>query len=104
MRVLGTGVDLEFAHRLTTERAFGDHALNAAADGIFGLACQHLSESLGLNAARIAGVAIQHLAIGLTRGHLDLGCVDHDHVVTSVDMGGEDRLVLATQEACNFGA
>jgi hypothetical protein len=104
MWVLGAGIDLELAHGLAAERSLGDHALHAATDRILRLTGQHLAEGLRLDATGIAGVAVQHLTVSLARGHLDLGGIDHYHMVTGVHMRGEDRLVLAAQQAGNFGA
>jgi hypothetical protein len=48
-------------------------------------------------------VAVGHLLLALAAGELHLGGVDDDHVVAGVDVGGEDRLVLAAQHAGDLG-
>ena len=57
----------------------------------------------GLEAARVAGVAVDELLLGLVRGEHDLVGVDHDDVVAGVEVGGEGRLVLAAQDAGHLG-
>jgi hypothetical protein len=47
---------------------------------------------------------VHHLAVGLAVGQHDLLRIDDDDVVTGIDVGGEDRLVLATQDAGDLGA
>src|SRR5690606_17777389 len=58
---------------------------------------------LGLQTAGVAGVAVDALRVHLVAAHHDLVGVDHDHVVAGVDVGGEDRLVLAAQDAGDLG-
>ena len=60
-----------------------------------GLRARRVGEGLALDAARVARVAVHHLALGLVGGEYHLRGVDHDHVVAGVEVRGEDRLVLA---------
>src|SRR5210317_1382877 len=60
VRMVGAGVDLELRHLLTTERALREHALNAAAHRLGGLAGVELGEGLGLETTGVAGVAVHH--------------------------------------------
>ncbi len=48
-------------------------------------------------------MAVGQLAPCLARGHHHLGGVDHDDVVAGVDVGGQDRAVLAAQDPCHLG-
>jgi len=48
-------------------------------------------------------VAVIFLVECLVAGHAHLGGVDHDNVVTSVDVGRVNGLVLAAQTAGNLG-
>ena len=48
-------------------------------------------------------MAVGHLLLTLVGGEHDLGGIDDDHVVTGVDVRGEDRLVLATEDPGDLG-
>src|SRR5690606_3841720 len=102
-RVGGAGVDLELADLLAAEAGLREHAPDAAAHGLFRLATVQVGERLGLDAAGIAGVRVDDLAVGLVGGEHDLVGVDHDHVVARVDVWGEHRLVLAAQHPRDLG-
>ena len=69
-----------------------------------GLRPSSFSYDLGLHAAGVTAVAVHALVGGLVLGEHDLAGVDDDDVVAGVDVRGEDRLVLAAQDAGGFGA
>ena len=48
MRMLSTGVDLEFLHLMASEARLGGHAPNCLTNDFFGIACEHLSCGRGL--------------------------------------------------------
>ena len=77
--------------------------LTAARTADLGVVGHDLGVACGLEAAGVAGVAVGDLLGLLARGEHDLGRVDHDDVVAGVDVGGEDRLVLAPQQAGDLG-
>ena len=104
VRVRGAGVHLELQELLATERALGEHATDRLAQGLFGLAGVQMGVGLGLDAARVAAVAVHHGAVGLAGRHDDLVGVDDDHVIAGVDVGRVGRLVLAAQDAGDLGA
>ena len=83
---------------------FGQHPVDAAADGVGGLAAEQVVVPLRLQAAGVAAVAVDLLVVGLALGEHDLVGVDDDHVVAGVDVRGERRLVLAAQHAGGLGA
>ena len=98
MGMLGASVDLQLAVDRTAEAVVGDHSLHGALDEEFGTALAALAEGLGLVTADEAGEAHVGLLGLLLAADLDFGGVDHDDKVTGVDMGSEDRLVLAAEE------
>src|SRR5690242_14400062 len=95
VRVGGPGVDLELLQLLAPERALGQHAPHRVAHGVGRLAGQQVGVGLTLQAAGVAAVADDILGVGLARGEDHLVGVDDDDVVTGVDVGSKDRLVLA---------
>src|SRR5208283_2134850 len=99
VRVLGTGVDLQLPEHLVTERTFGKHALDRAPDDLFRLVLKLLGVADRPQSAWVAAVAVGERPASLAGCHDDLGGVDDDHVVTGVDMGGEDGTVLAAKHA-----
>jgi hypothetical protein len=102
--MLGAGVHLELLDLLTAERALRQHAAHAEADRVGRLAVEQVLVRLALQTARVAGVAVHLLLVGLALGHDDLVGVDDDHVVARVDVRGEHGLVLAAQHASDLGA
>src|SRR3546814_7384151 len=57
------------------------------------------SSDLALDTASIAGVLVVNLVLQLLARELHLVGVDHDDIVTAIDMRGEARLMLAAQDA-----
>lgn len=45
---------------------------------------------------------IIYLLVHLLTGYFDLLSIDNDNVVTAVDVGSEDRLILASQHFSNL--
>ena len=97
VRVLGTGVDLELLEKLGGQAVLRQHAFDCGGDDVFRLLCQHLAQGLFLQTAGMVGVLVIHLLVELLSGNLDLIGVDNDDEVAHVHVGGEFRLVLATQ-------
>ena len=108
------GVDLQLLQHLSTESVLRQHASNGAANGIGWLLGQTIGVRRLGQAARVTGVAVEHLLFGLARGQYDLvGAlvarqsnlvgVDDDHVVAGVHVRRKRWLVLAAQSQCNFG-
>ena len=52
--------------------------------------------------AGVAGMAMVHLVGAFVAGDADLLRIDDDDVVTGVDMGGKNRLVLAAKPFGDF--
>src|SRR5258708_15432279 len=93
-----SGVDAQVLHLRAAERAAGDHALDGLDQDALGEAAfEALAQGLALDAAGMAGVPVEDLALGLAAGQADLIGVDDDNVVAAIDVRGERRLVLAAQ-------
>src|SRR5690606_14288270 len=99
VRVRRAGVDLQLGALAPAEAVLRQHAAHRPADGLLRLAAVQLGEGLGADAARVARVPPDDLAVGLARREHDLVGVHDDDVVAGVDVGREDRLVLAPQDA-----
>ena len=97
------GVDLQLLQHLSTESVLRQHASNGATNGIGWLLGQTIGVRRLGQAARVTGVAVEHLLFGLARGQYDLVGVDDDHVVAGVHVRRKRWLVLAAQSQCNFG-
>ena len=102
--MIGPGVDLELRDLRAAERTLGQHALDRVAHGVGRLAAQELAVRLGRQTAGIPRVAVDPLGRHLVAAHHDLVGVDDHDVVTGVDVGSEDRLVLAAQDASDLGS
>src|SRR5690348_8263191 len=81
-----------------TERAAREHALDRLLNDPLGKpAGQNGLGRAFLDAADKPGVLVIDFLLHLAPGEHNFGCVDHDHVVTAVDVRGECWLVLAAQ-------
>ena len=103
MGMLGAPVDLQLGGHLATQAVLGEHAGDGVADDVVSSIDQEVAVAGGGQPAGVAAVAVSHLAFGLARGHDDLVHVDNDDVVAHVGIGGERRLVLATQHRGHLG-
>src|SRR5690606_30120215 len=101
--VLRAGVDLELLQLVATERGLRQHAADGLLDDALGEARQQLCVVRRLEAARVPGVAVGDLVVELAAGEGDLLRVDDDDEVTVVDVRGEARLVLPTEQGGDVG-
>src|SRR2546430_13921403 len=97
MRMRIPGVDLEATQLLLAERPVLQHAGYRVPEGIGWVLDDHVLVGALAKAARVAGVARVHLVGRLLAGHPDALEVDHDDVVTGVQVRRVHRLVLAAQ-------
>ena len=99
MRVLSTGIDAQFRVLLASQRAFfRQHALHGHFDGAFREAAGKDFAGRGrLDAARVAGVAVVDFVGQLVAGELCFLRIDHDDMVTGIDVRSKVRAVLAAQ-------
>ena len=104
MRVLRASVHLELLNHLATQWALWQHATNRATNRIFGLALKQVAVGLRAQTAGVTAVVVYELGVGLAAGQHNLRRVDDHHVITSVHVRGEHRLVLAAQNAGHLGA
>ena len=100
--MLRTTVNLEFLDHGVAQRAFWKHAF----DSFFQRAARklglHVAEVDGRNAAGVAGVAVIDFVNWLGASDAQLGCIDDDDEVTSIDVRRVNGLVLAAQTESNF--
>ena len=98
MGVFRPGIDMQVAHLRPAQRAPGDHALNRLFDNAFREAAFHaFTDGAALDAARITRVPIEHALFRLGAGDAHLVRIDDDNMVTTINMRGELRLVLAAK-------
>src|SRR4051812_47951835 len=103
MRMVGARVDLELGELLATEAVARQHALDRETDDLLRPALEHVVQGAGLQAARIARVAVVHLVGPLGARDRDLLRVDHDDEVARVDVRGVRRLALTAQRVGDLG-
>jgi hypothetical protein len=65
---------------------------------------EHLLGGDVLETADVAGVPAVPLVLELAAGEVDLRRVQHDHVVTHVEVRSEGRLVLASEDRRHLGS
>src|SRR5919201_4649335 len=92
------GIDAEPFQHVGAERVALEHAADGGLDRKRGVELLRPLQRAAAQPARVAGVARVLLRLHLAASHLHLGGVDDDHVVTTVQVGREGRLVLAAQD------
>jgi len=96
--VVRTSIDLELAKLGSPKAGVRDHPADSALDEQLGPTGPDLAGSFDLLPSDVSGVTgVDFLGL-LVPTELNLLGVHDDDMVTSVDMRGEDGLVLATQE------
>lgn len=102
MRMLWTGIDIEVAENSITELGLGKHTLDGVLEDGDGLLVQLLLDIADALTTRITGVVDIVFVLHFVACELDLFRVDDDHVITTVAVGGEARLALATKDHGNL--
>ncbi len=100
VRVSLARINLELAELSTTEAGLGKHAPDSPLDEKDGTTLTNHAWGLDFFAADVAGEAGVDLGIFLSASQNNLVGIDDDDEVTRVDVRGENRLVLAAEEAC----
>src|SRR4051795_4943028 len=98
MRMIRPGIDLQLAQLLGPETIVRKHPLDGATDDLLGSARQQVTERLLLEALGVAAVAAVQLGLELVAGHRDTAGVEHDHVITRIEIRLVGRLVLALED------
>ena len=101
--MVGTFVHIEVTVKLSTEFVLRKHALHSVLDDADGVFLQHLSRSAEALASRIAGVVDINLVSHLLAGETDLLGIDHDDIVTTVEMRRIVSFRLAAQNTGDDG-
>lgn len=102
VRMSLAGIDVELAELATAKAGFGKHSPDGALDEKHGTPLANDAWSLDFLATDVAGEAGINFGRFLGAGEDDLVRIDDDDEVTGVNMGGENRLVLAAKEACSL--
>src|SRR3546814_4453751 len=92
MRVSSARENAQVTHLLTAKRSARDHAFNGFFQNAFReTTLQHLGSGHALDTASIAGVLVVNLVLQLLARELHLFGVDHDDIVTAIDMRGRSE-------------
>ena len=95
--MLGTCVDFESCHGLSSDGVVGKHTADGKLHCLFGL-CSHKGLVLdSLQTADIAGMTVVVLLLELLAGKDSLVGVDDDNELTAVNMRGEFGTVLSSE-------
>jgi hypothetical protein len=103
MGVLGTGIHMKVAIELVAKTILRKHSADGVFENALGMAGENLSGSGLTLTARITGVTLINLVGHFLPGEDDFLGIDDDNVVAAVDVRGEARLGLATEDVGNTG-
>src|SRR5262249_36340020 len=101
--MIRTTVHLELREELAAEDVLRQHALHGLGDRHLGAALEDVARGLRPETTRLTAVADVLLLEELAPREQHLLCVDDDDEVTGVDVRGEGRLVLSTQDRGDEG-
>src|SRR5450432_1005654 len=96
MRV--ASINLEFLDHLPTKAVVRQHAFDRVFDDTLRMTLEHIFQARLAETARELRMAIVELLLQLVSSDRDLACIQDNHIVTSIQVGGEGRLVLAAQD------
>jgi len=99
VRVRVAGVDLQLLHQGAAQVGAGQHAPDSILDQPGGVAGHGFQGGVLAEPAGELRVVDVLLVLPLLAGQPDLVRVDHHHEVAAIGVRGEDRLVLAAQDA-----
>ena len=97
VRVFGSAVYFELLEHGTREFVFRKHALDCVCDDEFGPFFTKIGNRSVLLAAHVTTVEHVLLLVLFGSGKLDFVRVEHDDVITGIDMGRVNRFVATTQ-------
>src|SRR5713101_2086070 len=98
LTVVGSGVDTKSLQHVGAQGVVLQHSTNRVRDWKRRVELLRLAERPRPKSARVPRIPGVLLAQELGAADLDLGSVDHDHVVAGVQVRREGGLVLATQD------
>ena len=101
MRMLRACIHMQIADDLVTKTGLREHTLHCSPDEFSRSLREDLLRSRETLSARITGVANVNTISHLAAFEDDLLGVDDDDVVTAVNVRGESRLVLTTEDKSN---
>lgn len=101
MRMLWTGIHMEVTVELISKTVLGKHAANGVFENALGMASEDLC-GCGLTlAARVTGVTLIDFVGHFLAGEDNFFGIDNDNVVATINMRGEARFGLATEDVGN---
>ena len=99
----GAGENFEAFQSQGAEGVFWKHPGNRRGNDPVGMKFHLFFERALPKPAGIAGMPAVHLLLGFIAGDLNFGGIDNNYVVAAIKMGRKIRLMLAYQQAGNFG-
>lgn len=104
VRVAFTSINLELTELSAAKAGLRDHAPDCALNEEDRAALTNNAWSFDLLSTDVAGEAGVDLGRFLGAGEGNLICIDDDDKVTGINVGGENWLVLAAEEACSLNS
>ena len=96
--MLGAFIDFKLGHQDPAEPVLGHHAFDGVGDELFRLLGPDLGDGAIFFAAFPAGIGHEFFVEFFGAGEANLFGVDHDDEITRIQVGGENRFVLAAQD------
>jgi len=98
MWMFGAAVDFKLSEKTPPQTILRQHSADGRLNQPFGLLLAHFPSCGGAYSARVAGMTMIQFSLWLGACKLHLGCVDDDHKITRILMGGEIWTMFAAQD------
>ena len=96
-------IKLELTKHALTHLALGEHSANGFFHGKRRATLDQAAVGHLFQATDIATVSLIQLLVPLIASQLDTLGIDHDNIVSGIDVGRVDGLMLALQDDCDLG-
>jgi hypothetical protein len=103
VRVIASGIDLEFTEHLSTQSRLGEHSANRLLNDTFGVFGEHTADTSLSKAAGVSTVRLDHALLSFASGEHDLFCIGDNDEVATVNMRCPIGAMLPHQHAGDFG-
>src|SRR5262245_2504106 len=94
----------QFLVHLATQTVLRQHTFYGTLDHHFRTTLQQVLGNFFFQTTGVATEVVIHFLLKFVTGELNLVAINHDNIITTINMWGKIRFVLTTQHGRDFGA